>query len=372
VKRLYSIPHKLITLLVAGAAVSAVIMMVCLNLLRPSEPVIYLVTIIPLVLPMGCIFFWQRRENQKPQTSPGIMAFWRGITSYFLAFNIASFGWKKVFGLQFRPVPLSIADMPMSEQPPDWLMWHFFGYSHTFGMLVAGAQIIGAFLLLSRKTRLLGVMVLLPVMVNILCINFFYQLGLGPLYQSMVLTAGLLYLLLSQYTRLVEVFFRTKEALPSVPLIGGMKWKNSLQLLVMVLAFAYIYVFYLRSKGYSESELHGVYNVKTLLVNQTPVALASTSQDSVLNRVYFDDGNVCIFQYNHHLRRLFGRYEYDAARHTLKSIFDLKSMGAGQYMPRGKADTLQATLTLNNHDFNVTIAGVMGKDSLHLVLQKVR
>ncbi len=49
----YSIPLKLITLLVAGAVISAVLMMVTLNLLRPAEIIMYLVTLLPLVLPLG-------------------------------------------------------------------------------------------------------------------------------------------------------------------------------------------------------------------------------------------------------------------------------------------------------------------------------
>ena len=370
-KRTYSISHKLITLLIAGAALSAVIMMVVLNLFRPQESILYLVTITPLVIPLIYVFFWHRRERQNPEDSPRIMAFWQGLISYCLAFDIVSFGWKKVFGLQFRPVPLSIADIPMSEQAPDWLMWHFFGYSHTFGMLVASAQIIGSFLLLFRKTRLLGVLVLLPVMFNIMGINFFYRLGIGPLYQSIVLSAGLIYLLLAHYDHLVEIFFRSKDTLPSISL-GGSTVKNSIRLLIMVLAFGYIYVFFLKSKGYSESELHGVYDVKSLVINRQPIALASTFQDSVLNRVYFDDGNACIFQYNNFNRRLFGHYEYDPSKNIFRSVFDFKSSIPGQYIPRGNADTLQAILTRRGPEKTVTIAGIMGKDSLQLVLQKVR
>ncbi len=370
-KSTYSLAYKLITLLVAGAAMSAVLMMVVLNLLRPGELILYLVTLVPLVLPLNYVFFWQRLEKQQSASSPQILAFWQGVISYGLAFDIVSFGWKKVFGLQFRPVPLSIADMPMADQPGDWLMWHFFGYSHTFGMMVAAMQIIGSFLLLFRTTRLLGVMLLLPVMLNILGINYFYHLGIGPLYQSIVLAAGLIYLLLVDYSRLTEVFFRTREALPTITL-GSHKIKNTGRLLVMVLAFGYIFLFYQKSKGYSESELHGVYNVTSLRVNQKPINLAGTFQDSVLNRVYFDDGNVCILQYNNHKRRLFGRYEYDPKQHVLQSIFELKSIGPGDYRPREKADTLQATLRRLPTNNSYSIAGLMGRDSVQMVLQKVR
>ncbi|PSR53583.1 hypothetical protein AHMF7605_08610 [Adhaeribacter arboris] len=367
----YSIPHKIVTLLIAGASISAVIMMVTLNLLRPAERIIYLVTLLPLVLPLGYVFFWQRSEKQQPERSPRILAFWRGVISYCLAFDIVSFGWKKVFGLQFRPVPLSIADIPTGEQVPSWLMWHFYGYSHTFGMIVASAQIIGSFLLLFRRTRLLGIMVLLPVMINIVCINYFYRLGIGPLYQSLVLSLGLMYLLLSEYHRLVLFFLSAQESLPTIHL-GGSKLKNAIRLCVMVLAFGYIYLFYWRSQAAHESELYGVYDVKSLQINHQPTSLKVLAQDSILNRVYFDDGNACILQFNSHKRRLFGHYDYDSQRKTFKSIFNFASDPVGDYMPRGKTDTLQAIITRFDSGKEISIAGYMGRDSLQLVLQKVR
>jgi hypothetical protein len=46
---------------------------------------------------------------------------------YLVAFNIASFGWKKLFGLQFI-VPPAIASQPMSQQSGEWLTWYYFGY----------------------------------------------------------------------------------------------------------------------------------------------------------------------------------------------------------------------------------------------------
>ena len=49
-------PHKLIILLLAGAAISEVVMMVTLNLLRPAEKIIYLVTLLLLVLLLGYVF----------------------------------------------------------------------------------------------------------------------------------------------------------------------------------------------------------------------------------------------------------------------------------------------------------------------------
>ncbi|QMU27822.1 hypothetical protein [Adhaeribacter radiodurans] len=367
----YSLPLKLSTLLVAGAALSAVIMMVTLNLLRPAERIIYLVTLVPLILPLGYVFFWQRREKKQQQHSPHILAFWQGVISYALAFDIVSFGWKKVFGLQFRPVPLSIADIPTGEQVPSWLMWHFYGYSHTFGMIVASAQIIGSFLLLFRRTRLLGTIILLPVMVNILFINYFYQLGIGPLYQSIVLAFGLVYLLLAEYPRLVTFFFNAQESLPAISL-GSNKIKNAVRLLIMVLAFGYIYLFYLRSQAARESELYGVYDVKSLRINKQLTSLKAMGQDSILNRVYFDDGNACILQFNSHKRRLFGHYDYDPQRKTFKSVFNFISDPTGDYMPRRKTDTLQAIVTRFDSGKAISIAGFMGQDSLQLVLQKVR
>jgi hypothetical protein len=100
------------------------------------------------------------------------MAFFYAIIRYTIAFNLASFGWKKIFGIQFV-VPDSIASQPMNQQSGDWLTWSYFGYSAAFGLLLAFIQIVGSYFLLFRKTLLLAATVLFAFLLNLMLIDIF-------------------------------------------------------------------------------------------------------------------------------------------------------------------------------------------------------
>jgi hypothetical protein len=151
----------------------------------------------------------QKIDSQK------IYEFVYALIRYTIAFNLAGFGWKKFFGLQFV-VPASIANMPMNQQSGEWLTWYYFGHSYTFGVILALIQIIGSYLLLFRKTLLAAAFMLFAFMLNLMLINIFYQMNAGALLQSVLLTIGIAFLILSDYKRLVEFFFKIKTNIPAI------------------------------------------------------------------------------------------------------------------------------------------------------------
>ena len=88
--------------------------------------------------------------------------------------------------------------------------------------IIAFAQIGGSILLLFRKTTLLGVCILLPVLLNITLIDIFYGI-FAPLVLAIVFTLELLFLLLLRWKDLVEVFFRIPEVGPGI-LRSSVRW----------------------------------------------------------------------------------------------------------------------------------------------------
>ena len=155
------------------------------------------------------------RRYKGENNSLKIEGFLYALIRYCIAFSLAVFGWKKILGLQFV-VPVDIASRPMNEQSGEWLTWYYFGYSHTFGFILAAIQILGSYLLLFRRTMLLAEVVLFSFMLNLTLINIFYDMNAGALLQSVVLTVGLLFLMLSEYKRLSEFFLKAKSLLPTI------------------------------------------------------------------------------------------------------------------------------------------------------------
>jgi hypothetical protein len=187
-------------------------------------------------------FFWQIQEKKQKANSEKIYSIIYGIIRYTLAFNLAGFGWKKLFGLQFV-VPNEISDKPMNQQSGEWLTWFYFGHSFAFGVILSIIQIGGSYLLLFRRTLLLGATILFAFMLNLTLINIFYQMNAGALLQSVLLTIGIAFLILLDYDRLVVFFLKAKSNLPTLTL--SKLTKNILRLSAIILSLSF--TIYLKS-----------------------------------------------------------------------------------------------------------------------------
>ncbi len=143
------------------------------------------------------------------------MAFWQLLIRYAVAFDLSLFGWQKINHLQFI-TPLGKLDEPFNRFTSEDPVWAFFGHSYPFICLIAICQITGALLLLHHRTRLAGVFVLLPVMLNIFSIDIFYHLAPGVILHAGIMLSGVLYFLFVEYGRLKEFFL--KPVMHSLPL----------------------------------------------------------------------------------------------------------------------------------------------------------
>ena len=131
----------------------------------------------------------------------------------------------------------------MNQQSGEWLTWYYFGHSFAFGVILSIIQIIGSFLILFRRTLLLGASILFAFMLNLTLINIFYQMNAGALLQSVLLTIGIAYLILLDYDKLVVFFLKTKSSLPGLTLSNLVK--NLLRLSAIVLSL--LFTIYLKS-----------------------------------------------------------------------------------------------------------------------------
>ena len=107
------------------------------------------------------------------KTSDGI----RTIVRYALAFSMLSYGFNKVFPNQFSdPGPHKLMQ-PFGEASPVALLWTFMGYSPVYTMFAGWLEVIGGMLLFWRRTTLLGALVLVGVLMNVVMLNFCYDVG---------------------------------------------------------------------------------------------------------------------------------------------------------------------------------------------------
>ncbi len=115
----------------------------------------------------------------------------------FLFLNI--YGVAKIAGGQFYrhgKVPVDVASTPLGEASAFDLAWVFMGYSFGYILVIGLAEIIGAWLLLWERTKLLGVAVLLPVMVNVIVFDVFFLDEYGALASATIYTLLLIAILI--------------------------------------------------------------------------------------------------------------------------------------------------------------------------------
>jgi hypothetical protein len=87
------------------------------------------------------------------------------------------YGLGKILGGQFYRrgrLPEDVAKTLLGEANAFDLAWTFMGYSFAYILFIGLAEVIGAWLLLWERTKLFGVAVLLPVMVNIVVFDIIF------------------------------------------------------------------------------------------------------------------------------------------------------------------------------------------------------
>jgi hypothetical protein len=273
-----------------------------------------------------------------------VVAVSEGALGGIMALDFAMFGWQKLFREQGQ-IPLGRLDEPFSSFSGENLTWAFFHHSFAFFFVIGMIQIVGACLLLFRRTRLLGAIFLLPVMLNIVLLNIFYGFEVGDTVHALILLAGLLYLILLHYRALATIFFQR---------VDGSRANVVLAAVVIVAPLVLVVSFGSPDRN---PQLTGKYRVEDLAVNGVR-SVARSCQDSVLTTVYFDLGNDVVLEFNGLQRRWIGNYRLDRntgflvaswryplpARDTLVARLDQVQAGEWRIMGRLGKDSLRAKL----------------------------
>lgn len=315
--------------------------------------------VIMVVMVVSSTFFsivWYRKERKGTINSSRTRAWFQGLLRYGIALELCLIGWQKIFHLQFI-VPIGKLDNPFSSLPRVDLMWAFFGQSYSFIVVIGLIQIIGSVLLLFGKTRLVGVFILIPVLLNIILLDIFYEIEPGPLALAITLFSSVLYFLLIEYDRLKAFFFNSKDELPTIPFKNNTV-KNLLRLSVVIVPLIIIltnkrlapYVF-------SRTQLpRGRYEVKQLSMNDENFDVKDC-RDSVVTRVYIEHD--IVLQFHDVDKRLYGEYTYDDQTKQIKAIW---------HYPLNRNDTLNATVIKKENQ--LILDGTMGANKIRMELLK--
>lgn len=125
----------------------------------------------------------------------------------FIFLNFYGIG--KIMGGQFYrkgKLPPEVAQVTIDQATAYELAWSFMGYSFYYILFVGISQIIGAWLLMWNRTKLLGVMILFPIMVNIIVFDIIFLDVKDALVNATIYFLMLLYILYANKEKIINAF----------------------------------------------------------------------------------------------------------------------------------------------------------------------
>ena len=138
-----------------------------------------------LIATVWSLFDRKRLEYQS------LHAWVRLLVRYSLAANLFVYGFAKVFVSQMAPASMFLERLVerFGDMSPAGLLWAFIGYSPAYQIFGGLAEVFAASLLLFRRTTTLGALIAIGVLVNVVMLNFGYQVAVKLASMNLLLAA---------------------------------------------------------------------------------------------------------------------------------------------------------------------------------------
>ena len=146
----------------------------------------------------------------------------RILLRYTLALTLFSYGFAKIFPLQFRPTGFRQLVEPYGEFSPMGVLWSFMGASIAYTIFGGFSEALGGALLLFRRTTTFGALWSAVVLANVVALNFCYDVPV-KLYSTNLLIMAL-FLLVPDFGRLLNVLVLNRTAAASTA--GGLRFQH--------------------------------------------------------------------------------------------------------------------------------------------------
>lgn len=191
---------------------------------------------------------------------------------FSLALTMLLYGLIKVIPSQFPAPSLDRLVQPFGDASPMGLLWTFMGASAAYTIFSGACETLGGLLLVARRTALLGALVSAGVLVNVVALNFCYDVPVKLFSAHLLLMA--IFLMLPDLRRLANLFVLGRGAEPTeIRPLFRRKWlhRGALALrTVFIFGWAgmFLYQTWEGTKEYGfrapKPPLYGIWNVDEL------------------------------------------------------------------------------------------------------------
>ncbi|MBT9331098.1 hypothetical protein [Paracidobacterium acidisoli] len=247
---------------------------------------LYLVLLVLAVTSAVAALLWTAfgRKGHSAQTAYRLLRIW---IRYTLAYMILIYAMDKVFRLQFIAPTLQRLIEPYGDSSPMAMLWTYVGYSGFMTVFSGLAEVLGAVLLLWRRTAPLGALVCVVMMANVALMDFCYDVSVKMLAAHFL--AMSVFLLAHDADRLLRVLtfnspapardLEKDELTVTNPSVR--RWLPLVKALIVIYTLVPVtvrtYIQFRHSGPFApHPPFYGLYQVRSLTVNGTPRPLLVT------------------------------------------------------------------------------------------------
>ncbi|PHS63440.1 MAG: hypothetical protein COB12_09075 [Flavobacterium sp.] len=227
-----------------------------------------------LFLTLPIVLIWSLLDRQRKSYNK-LLYWFQVIMRITLIFAMFLYGLGKVFKGQFADHSLERLLQTVGDMSPMGLAWTFMGHSLYYNIFIGFAEIIGAILLIFRKTVTLGSIFIMGVMSNVLMMNLTYDIPVKLVSAHIILMA--LVLLSVNGKRVFDFFFENKtiekvkyytplknKTLRKIILIG----KQFIAFIVIFIIVLQIFIrFGIKEQLREKSEFYGIWETQLFIKN---------------------------------------------------------------------------------------------------------
>jgi multidrug transporter EmrE-like cation transporter len=162
-----------------------------------------------LILALATTVLWSILDRRRKDYSR-LYAWLRLLVRYTLSFTLFTYGLVKIFLLQFRPITLDRFVEPYGHFSHMGVLWNFMSASVPYIIFAGLCEITPAVLLLFRRTTTLGALTAFGVLLNVVMLNFCYDVPVKLYSINLLLMA--IFLATPEVRRLTHVLLLNRTA----------------------------------------------------------------------------------------------------------------------------------------------------------------
>jgi hypothetical protein len=316
---------------------------------------LFLISVIAIALS----FLWRLFEKQERDYNR--LKYWfHTIISYYLSLQLLIYGFDKLFKHQFYLPEPNTLYTPLGNLSPDILYWSTMGSSYYYSVFMGLLEVIPAALLLFQRTRLIGAVIALAVMINVIVINFSYDISV-KVYSCFLLLLCFMVAL----PGLKKIFHLLVLNKP----VDGRQWKPEINSQKKILFYSISKAIvigcilfeslltYARSDNFNDDRaprpfLYGAYNVEVFARNNDTIAPLLTNNER-LRRVFIHRRGYFITQ-NMNDEMHDYKMDYDLSKKELILTTTDNSKIILKYVLSGKDSILNLSSEIKNQHINIT------------------